>query len=145
MFGASKCDNSQKLVEKPPFKTGEVICEGWESEKNKSGINLFIPIEEGKEIELDSVYFRGDIVKLEKVKRDNYLVYIGRFKNTSFANRDIVMHSDPKKEAGNVPPLPKKKIPFELEENEAVISFIENGKEKYCKLENIKVSPIVKN
>lgn len=145
MFSASKCDNSQKMIESPPFKTGEIICEGWESEKNGSGMNLFIPITAGKEIELDSAYFRGNIVKLEKVKRDSYLVYIGRFKNTSLSNRDIIMHSDPKKEVGNVPPLPKKKMPFELKENEAVISFIENNKEKYYKLKNIKVSPTVKN
>lgn len=145
MLSASKCDDSKEFVETPPFKTGEVMSEAWEDEKNKSGTNLFIPIVEGKEIQLDSAYFRGEIVKLEKIKRDSYLVYIGRFKNTLIANRDIIMHADPKKEVGNVPPLPKKKMPFELKENEAVISFIVDGEEKYCKLENIKVSPTVKN
>lgn len=142
ILGASKCSNSQELVESPPFKTGDVVSEGWVSAEGETGTNIFVPITEGKDIELDSVYFRGNIVKLEKVKRDSYLVYIGKFPR---AERDMVMHADPKKEVGNIPPLPKKKLPFELKENEAVVSFVEDGKEKYFKIENIKESPTVKN
>ena len=145
ILSASKCNDSDKLVKESPFKTGEVLSEAWESGKTKSGVNLFIPIEESNEIELDSVYFRGEIVKLEKVQKDNYLVYIGRFKNASVFDKNIVMHSDPKKEAGNSPPQLKNKMPFELKENEAVISFIEDGELKYYKIEDIKTSPTVKN
>ena len=142
MLGASKCSSSQELVEKPPFKTGDVASEDWVSKEGETGTNLFIPITEGKDIILDSVYFRGNIVKLERIKRDSYLVFIGKFPN---AERDIVMHSDPRKEAGNKPPLPKKKLPFELKENEAVVSFTEGEQVKYYKIENIKESPTVKN
>lgn len=145
MLGASKCSSSQDLVENPPFKTGEVASEDWVSAEGEKGTNLFVPITEGKDIMLDSVYFRGNIVKLERIKRDSYLVFIGKFKNNLNTERDIVMHSDPKKEVGNIPPLPKKKLPFELKENEAVVSFTEGEQVKYYKIENIKESPTVKN
>lgn len=145
MLGTSKCNQSEKLVNTPPFTTGEVMCENWETGKYESGTNLFIPIEKGKEIELDSAYFRGQIVKLERIRKDNYLVYIGRFKNTPLYKKDMVLHSDPKKEAGNTVPILKKELPFELKENEAIVSFIEDGKEKYYKIKNVKVSPTVKN
>ena len=145
MLGASKCSSSQELVENPPFKTGDVVSEDWVSAEGERGTNLFVPITEGKDIELDSVYFRGNIVKLEKIKRDSYLVFIGKFKNNPQSERDFVMHSDPKKEAGNKPPLPQRKLPFELKESEAVVSFTEGEEEKYYKIENIKESPTVKN
>src|SRR5690606_7202686 len=94
MLGASKCSSTQELVESPPFKTGDVVSEDWVSAEGEKGTNLFVPITEGKDAELDSVYFRGNIVKLEKVKRDTYLVFIGKFPS---AERDIIMHADPKK------------------------------------------------
>lgn len=145
ILGASKCSNSQELVESPPFKTGDVVSEDWVSAEGEKGTNLFVPITEGKDIELDSVYFRGNIVKLEKIKRDSYLVFIGKFEDAPQSERDFVMHADPKKEVGNIPPLPKRKLPFELKDNEAIVSFVEDGKEKYFKIENIKESPTVKN
>lgn len=145
ILGASKCSNSPELVEKPPFKTGEVGSEDWVSEKGETGTNLFIPIVDGKDITLNKVYFRGRIVKLERIKRDSYLVFIGKFKNNPQEERDFTMHADPKKEAGNKPPIPKKEMPFELKENEAVVSFTEGEEEKYYKIENIKESPTVKN
>ena len=51
---------------------------------------------------------------------------IGHF-NTSTRKRDLVLDSDPKKEINNkIPDF--KKIPFELEENEAILSYQLNGK-----------------
>ena len=137
----SQC-SSQKLVKTPPFVLGEVMAEEWveAGENGASGTHLFIPVEEGKAIPLDSVYFRGKAEKLEKIQRDSYLVYIGRFKNKTDGQEDMILHADPEKEFGNKPPELGKKIPFELEDDEAVVSFMEKGKTKYYKIEDIKAS-----
>lgn len=143
MAGFSQC-SSQKMVAKgeEPFKLGEIYAEPFSggAAGMASGTNLFIPVEEGKEIELDSVYYHGKAVKLEKVQRDSYLVYIGRFVNDDESPRDIIMHADPKKEVGNQPPPLRKKLPIELKENEAVISFKQGKELKYFKLDSIKQS-----
>ncbi len=146
LFGFSQCGNSQKIVEDPPFVLGEVMAEDWVAgvKGGGSGTNLFIPVEKGKEILLDSVYFRGKSVKLEKVQRDTYLVYIGRFKSEVNQKKDIILHKDPKKEVGNEPPKLKKKIPFQLKDDEAVVSYQQKKKTYYYKIEGIKEAPTVK-
>ena len=48
------------------------------------------------------------------------------------------MHADPKEEFGNKPPNISIKIPFELQENEAVISYFIKSKKRFYKLSNIK-------
>ncbi|UOB16017.1 hypothetical protein [Abyssalbus ytuae] len=146
MVGFSGCGSSQKLVKEVPFTLGEVMIEKWENnEDNSNSTNIFIPVEQGKEIELDSVYFREKVVKLAKIQRDSYLVYIGKFKNAPSPKNDIIMHADPKKEYGNKPPQKNKKIPFKLEKNQAVVSFDHEGEKKYYKIDSIKQGPSVKN
>ena len=144
-LGLLQC-SSQKLVTKPPFVLGEVVAEDWIAgvEGGGSGTNLFIPVESGRDILLDSVYFRNKVVKPKRIQRDNYLVYIGRFKKSSNQPKDMILHEDPKKEFGNTPPELKTTIPFSLKANEAVVSFSEKGKTKYYKIEGIKESVPVK-
>ena len=62
---------------------------------------------------------------------------IGHFNNSNREKYDIIIDADRKKEINNKPPETVK-IPFELKENEAVISYKEDGKTKYFKIENIK-------
>jgi hypothetical protein len=133
--------SSRKTVKNPPFVLGEVRIEEWSAGTGEnSGTHLFIPVEAGKDIPLDSVYFRGEAVKLEKIQRDSYLVYRGRFKKPAQQEKDRIAHADPKAELGNKPPQLKRKIPFSLKDHEAVIRFKEKGKTKYFKIENIKTS-----
>lgn len=141
LFGLLQC-NSQKLilVETPPFTLGDVASEGWVAgvEGGGSGTNLYIPVEKGRDIILDSVYFREKITGLERIQRDSYLVYIGRFKNDANQQKDMVLHENPKKEFGNTPPKLHRKFPFELKDNEAVVRFTVAEKTKYYKIENIR-------
>ena len=69
-----------------------------------------------------------------KAKKDqgNSFLFIGYFKNDN--NKDIIMDADIIKEAQNTPP---EKIPFQLEENEAVISYTYKGSVQYYKISNI--------
>ena len=63
---------------------------------------------------------------------------IGYFKNQN--NRDVIMDGDATKEALNIPP---EKIPFQLNENEAVVSYFENDKMVYYKISNIEEKEIL--
>ena len=143
LFGFTQC-NSQKIimVETPPFTLGEVMSEDWVAgvSGGGSGTNVFLPVEAGKTTMLDSVYFRGQVVKPERVQRDNYLVYIARFKGTANMQNDRILHENPEKEFGNTPPQLRKKLPFTLKDDEAVVRFTKNGKAKYYKIEHIKES-----
>ena len=60
------------------------------------------------------------------------------FKKGSTHQKDIVMHADGRKEVGNQPPMLQEKLPFEMAENECVISFMKGKKLKYLKVEDIK-------
>ena len=98
------------------------------------GINIFIPAED-KSASLDSVYFRKQAAKLEF--RPDLKQYIGRFTFNPKSKNDLVFSSDPKEEYGNeMPPIPKK-IPFELEDNECVVSYLEGDEIKYYKIVNV--------
>ncbi|MCX2681192.1 hypothetical protein OOZ15_14665 [Galbibacter sp. EGI 63066] len=140
ILGFSQCGSSQGLTENPPFELGEVRSEPWTAgaEKEQEGENIFLPVSNGKEIVLDSLFYKGKVVKLEKIQRDNYLVYIGRFSKADTKYDDLIMHADPKEEFGNKPPKLNKKIPFELKEGEAVVSYIEDGKTKYYKVKSMR-------
>ena len=85
----------------------------------------------------DSIYFNNKAVKLQSNLIKNELTLKGNFVVTTKPN-DIILHADPKKEFGNSPPKLAAKIPFELAENEAVISYTINDKKRYFKVENIK-------
>lgn len=142
----SQCANSKKALSQQPdsLELGEVVSEAWSTEGSpETGINLFIPVISGRDVYLDSVFYGGRVVKLEKVQRGSYLVYIGRFVNAP--KPDIVMHADPTKEGGNRPPKIRKPIPFELAGDEAVVSYKEGETVKYFKIPHVKEGKPVVN
>jgi len=57
---------------------------------------------------------------------------------SKFREQENIMHMDPAQEYGNKPPTEKKKIPFELEDDEAIILYSVNGREGYHKVKGIK-------
>ncbi|QLE01171.1 hypothetical protein HX109_06185 [Galbibacter sp. BG1] len=141
ILGFSQCGASQNISENAPFELGEVKSEPWTAGDNKqaNGENVYVPVTAENGATLDSLYYKDQAVKLERIKKDDYLVYIGRlpfFKES----QDIIMHADPKKEFGNKPPQLKPKNPFELKENEAVVSYSIDGKINYYKIKGISPS-----
>ena len=50
---------------------------------------------------------------------------------------NYILHKDPKKEFGNKPPIITEKIPFVLNDNEAVITYKVNNKTEYYKVFNV--------
>ena len=137
VIGFSQCSSAQKLQDKAPLEIGQIYCQKWIAgiQGGGSGINIFIQTGNSS-IKLDSVYFRGKVAKLESTPQEGIL-YIGRFKSIFNQKQDLIMSSDPNAEYGNELPKIPKKIPFELKDNECVISYKQGDKTKYFKLDKI--------
>lgn len=135
MASFSQCSSTKKLQEKAPMALEQVYCQQWVAgiEGGGSGINIFIPVKD-KSVVLDSVYFRGKGVKLET--KDDELLFVGRFKSAFNQPKDMVFSNEPNAEYGNRLELPEK-IPFELKDNECVISYIDGNTTKYFKVDNV--------
>ena len=55
----------------------------------------------------------------------------------------MIIHLNPKKEFGNTMHEIPKAIPFELRENDCVISYRDGEKTKYFKIENLRREPSI--
>ncbi|WP_298779660.1 hypothetical protein [uncultured Polaribacter sp.] len=136
LFGFSQC-GSTKLVENPPFNVESAVYTNWVGgQPGSSGMNVVIRYTSDKEIEFDSLYYSKRISKLEVKPGKDSKVIVGHF-NTSVKKNDLILDVDSKKELHNkIPEI--NKLPFELKENEAVISYKIDNKVKYFKIENLK-------
>lgn len=144
MSSFSQCSSTQKLEKNTSIDFGDVYCKKWTSgiKQGGSGINLLIPVtKSNKNLQLDSVYFRGKVTKL--VLSPDSLHYVGRFKKRDKHSYDVVISSDPREEYGNETPQLPKKTPFELKASECVVSYKENKKTKYIKIDNIDEKPML--
>lgn len=137
MIFATNCSTAQKLQKEAPAEFDEVYFKKWTGgvRGGGSGINLFIPVS-NTSIELDSVYFRGRAVKLE-TKPQNKTLFIGRFETDFNQPKDFILSSDPLEEAKNELPKKPTPIPFELENNECVVSYKKNNETLYYKINGI--------
>lgn len=138
MMGSfSQCSSVKQLETKAPTHFGNVYFQKWVAgiEGGGSGINLIIPVATNS-IVLDSVYFRNNSAKLE-LGTTNPKTYIGRFKTALNQKKDMILSSDPKEEFKNKVPVTTEIIPFELKDNECVVSYQEGNKTKYYKITGI--------
>ncbi len=97
------------------------------------GFVIYIPIKRDVSITLENVYFKGKKVALTYKAKDQ--LYIGHY--TYPKKQTMVMSSDPKEEFKNQVPIVEEKIPFDLKDNECVVGYTQNGKEKFFKIENL--------
>jgi len=85
----------------------------------------------------DSIYFNNKAAKLKSNLVKKQLTLTGNFVAKPRLN-NVIMHGDSKKEFGNSTIKRAVKSQFELEKNEAVISYIFKNERRYFKLVNIK-------
>ena len=138
LFSFSQCGSSKSISDqletKAPFSIEKATYIDWVAgvKGGGSGTNVVLVIKDDilKNIEVDSMFFRAQKVKIE-VKDSRY---IGRFINNLSKKKDYVLHKDSQKEFGNQAPIVVINTHFELEENEAVISYKEKGRLKYYKI-----------
>lgn len=131
--GASKL----KAQNEHPFKVLEATYVnniGEQSDTAKTTIKISI---DNKEIQLDSVYFRNHKASLKHKESNENSLFMGSF-TTSTTLHDYILHRDSQQEFGNKPPMAKAKLPFELNGNEAVVSYFYKDKINYCKILEVK-------
>lgn len=135
----SQCSNGQKLEKRSPMEFGDVYFKRQPQAVRdlESMMTLFLPVNGGRNVELDSVYFRGKSAKLIKSPNDQNL-YLGHFIIKPRHKEDIILSSDVADEHQNKLPKIDPKIPFELKQNECVITYKKNGKTRYFKISSIK-------
>lgn len=140
LFIFANCANGKKLQEEPPAAIKQAYFTTYTGgvKGADSGYNLFIPVEKGAEIQMDTVYFRGRKAVIQQDSQDPD-IYIASFRIPSREGKvpDLIMHEDPKKEYGNPVPERLEKMPFEMEKDEAIVRYTKNGKVKYFKITGI--------
>ncbi|WP_115122244.1 hypothetical protein [Marinirhabdus gelatinilytica] len=147
LFSLYNCGNTKKtvseieLVQNPPFSIVESYSQDWVAgtPEGGSGTKVYVKLESiPSEVDLLEVYFKDRVAQL-KIRPVNSSQYVGYFMNQTI-RPDIIMDSDPIKEAANNPP---KKLPFNLQEGEAVIRYLNKGTIQYYKIENLESKEIL--
>ena len=133
--GASKDKGEKEFQTKPPFKIIEATYQSWVGgQPGVRGIRIEISIDNSL-IELDTVYFRNKKAKLKKEISSFKNLYVGTF--ILEKKKEFRLDMDPKKEYGNEAPDVTINIPFQLKNNEAVVSYFHKNKRNFHKVENL--------
>jgi hypothetical protein len=134
--GNTKATNYKTLQKNAPFKVINATYNQWVGgQPGVKGIQINIEINNPK-IKLDTVYFRNNAILLSLNKTDSKQQYIGSFTLTN-TNKNFQLLHDSTKEYGNKAPDVSKKIPFQLNKNEAVVRYIYKGKINYFKINKL--------
>jgi hypothetical protein len=142
VFSLSGCSSQKKLAKTAPFEMGQVTCQSWTGGRAESGsgIKLEIPVlsENMDTMKMQQAFFRGKVADISMSTLEGKWMASANFMNKSTEKPDMVMHSDSKQEVGNQPPTLQEKFPFEIGDNECVISYMDGDKVKYYKIEGVK-------
>jgi len=118
----TSCTSQKNLQVETSFEIGNATCHQYAGgrEESGSGTELRIPVSllENSDVELIEVYFRGKQVKALVNTVDNQKMIVVRIPNNNSESSET--------------------IDFELNADEAVISYNENGETKYAKVNGIK-------
>jgi hypothetical protein len=127
---------SAKFEENPPFTITSAIYNNWTGgQPGNKGMTVNITYTSIYKMKFDSIYYSNKIVKLESNKTKEKKMISANF--VSSVKPDMILDKNTSKEIHNVAPTIKK-FPFELKQNEAIISYIIKGKTKYFKVKSVK-------
>ena len=131
-----QCKSAQ-FDAKPPIKITGATFNNWVGgQPGVSGIRVIVGYEKQGDIEFQKIYFAKKIGRIETYQRKGKTFLVGHIDTSSREKEEMIMDRDSENEIKNK--LPEPKFPFELKENEAVISYLKNGKTKFFKVKNIK-------
>ncbi|MGB5361752.1 MAG: hypothetical protein WBN17_00435 [Aureibaculum sp.] len=132
---------SAQFDKNPPFTINRAYYQDWfggQPGSKGTFINIELAGAVSNDIVFDSVFFKGEVTKLDLNTTTSMQVLKGNFISISHNDRNIIMHSDPKEEMVNKVRVTPKQNPFELPDNECVISYFIKKKKHYFKVENLK-------
>jgi hypothetical protein len=136
LFGFSQC-GSTKFEKNPPFKIESATYTNWiGGVPGVSGTRVELKLATKNTIAFDSIYFQKKVTKI-KIRETKGITFLtGSFNTSTRKNNTLVLHADAKMELKNK--VPKIEVfPFDLTENQAIISYKVGTLTKYFKLENI--------
>lgn len=87
-------------------------------------------------ISFSKIYFQNHEYGIVPDFRSGYFILEGT--HSRFREMNNTMTNDPVGEYGNKPPEVEKKIPFDIEDDEAILLYTLNGREEYYKITGIK-------
>jgi len=125
------------LTKSPPFKVTDATYNNWiGGQPGVSGIKVIITVGLDEEITFDKMYFYGKSTTIQRKSTTNKAYLIGHFNTSKRIKLERIIKKQPvkKKKTKNVKGI----FPFELNENEAVISYNKGAKMFYYKVSNLK-------
>lgn len=129
-FGFAGCASQKQFEQNPPFVVSDPTVQTNASGREEGGVftelSFRFTAEDPQGIELDSLYFRGRILKPVLTDTETGVVLSARYAAVSLTKPDLTMHADSLREVGNQPPVPLpdgRPFPFELKRDEAVLSY----------------------
>jgi hypothetical protein len=136
LFSFIQC-KTIKLEQNPPFKIEKVSYHHWNGgQPGISGTNIEIKLKENSKIKFDSIFFQNKSTIAEINTTANGMMVIGNFNSSKRQRRNLILDSNVVKEMKNT--LPDiANFPFQLKENEAILTYKIKNKIKYFKIKNI--------
>ncbi|TXD50580.1 MULTISPECIES: hypothetical protein [unclassified Polaribacter] len=129
---------SLQFDQNPPFKITSAVHQYWVGgQPGIKGVNIIIGYSSKKKIEFDSIFFDKRVANLQSKnsETETETLVVGYFIVNE--RKEMILDENPVKEFQNPIPIIKK-FPFQLKEDEAVISYKIQGKIKYFKIVSVK-------
>ncbi|TYP76311.1 hypothetical protein [Aquimarina intermedia] len=135
LFLTTGCASINTMDQTPPISLSDAYYQELFPNKETvgQGYTIVFPSNEIEAITISHLYFKGKKIDLQYDLSTK--AYIGRYMFPK--KEELIMSSDPKKEFGNQLPIIEKKIPFDLQKNEAVLAYEKDGKMLYFKIDNL--------
>ena len=137
LLGFSQCGGST-LVKKSTLKVEKAFYNKWfGGQRGVRGTKVEIHLKDALEVIFVALYFQGKRTKVEVSQMEKFTRIIAHFSTLKRKNRNLILDADITKELENTLPS-LEEFPFQLKENEAILSYKKEGKTLYFKIENIK-------
>ncbi|ALM08412.1 hypothetical protein SB49_11765 [Sediminicola sp. YIK13] len=143
-IGLTSCSSQKKLQTEVPFEIGTATVQEWMGGKEESGTGYLVSVSVlniTKDVRFQEMFYHGQVVQVTTESHGHGLMVKGNF-TLAPQKPDIIMHADPRKEVGNQPPSMQKgytkDLPFDLEPQEAVLSYMIKNRVKYVKISGMK-------
>ena len=135
-FGFSQCASTQ-FDKTPPFEIESATYTQWVGGiEGVSGKSIQIKLSKKTTIAFDSLFFQNKIMKIVVENSEGTSFLIGNYSTSTKQKNELILHSNPAMESKNEIPK-KKKCPFSLKKNEAIIRYKIQGVSNYYKIENL--------
>ena len=128
---------SQKFENNPPFTIESAIYKNITGGRaGNNSLDIHLTFSSKKKIEFDKLYFQNRIIKAVIETKSGVKYIMGRY-NTSPKNSRFLFDNETLENKG-IKDEKQKKFPFELKENEAILSYKEHGTVKFYKISSLK-------